>query len=88
MGWTRSRTHFTLLRSASTHRNPTRPTIAGALTWKGARHEWTAVCNGRLDVLQAAAAEAGVRIVAQRVPSLDEIFVAQVGKKCAVSEGE
>jgi ABC-2 type transport system ATP-binding protein len=62
------------------------PTIAGALTWKGARHEWTAVCNGRLDVLQAAAAEAGVRIVAQRVPSLDEIFVAQVGKKCPVSE--
>lgn len=64
------------------------PTIAGALTWKGAQHEWTAVCNGRLDALQAAAAEAGVQIVAQRVPSLDEIFVAQVGKKCAVPEGE
>ncbi len=64
------------------------PTIAGALTWKGARHEWTAVCNGRLDALQAAAAGAGVRIVKQRDPSLDEIFVAQVGKPCPVSEGE
>jgi ABC-2 type transport system ATP-binding protein len=64
------------------------PTIAGALTWKGSRHEWTAVCNGRLGALQAAAAEAGVRIVARRVPSLDEIFVAQVGMKCPVSEGE
>ncbi len=64
------------------------PTIAGALTWKGAQHEWTAVCNGRLDTLQAAAAEAGARIVQQRTPSLEEIFVAQVGKKCPVSEGE
>jgi ABC-2 type transport system ATP-binding protein len=64
------------------------PTIAGALTWKGARHEWTAVCNGRLDAIQAAAAEAGARIVEQRAPSLEEIFVAQVGEKCLVSEGE
>ncbi|MHC4398870.1 MAG: ABC transporter ATP-binding protein [Planctomycetota bacterium] len=64
------------------------PTIPAALAWKGAGHEWTAVCNGRLDALQAAAAEAGARIVDQRVPSLDEIFVAQVGKRCPVSEGE
>ena len=64
------------------------PAIAGALTWKGAQHEWTAVCNGRLDALQAAAAEAGARVVQQRSPSLDEIFVAQVGKKCPVPEGE
>jgi ABC-2 type transport system ATP-binding protein len=64
------------------------PTMAGALVWKGAEREWTAVCNGRLDSLQAAAAEAGARIVDQRAPSLDEIFVAQVGKKCSVSEDE
>ena len=67
---------------------PRPPEIAGALVVKGAGHEWSAVCNGRLDALQAAAAEAGARIVEQRVPSLDEIFVAQVGKKCPVSEGE
>jgi ABC-2 type transport system ATP-binding protein len=64
------------------------PAIAGALTCKGAGHEWTAVCNGRLDVLQAAVAEAGARIVEQRAPSLDEIFVAQVGKRCPVSAEE
>ena len=62
------------------------PAIAGALSWKGAGYEWTAVCNGRPDALQQAAAEAGARIVEQRVPSLDEIFVAQVGKKCPVSQ--
>ena len=62
------------------------PTIAGALAWKGTRHEWTAVCNGRLDALEAAAAEAGARIVDQRAPSLDEIFVAQVGRRCPASE--
>jgi ABC-2 type transport system ATP-binding protein len=64
------------------------PTIAGALAWTGARNEWTAVCNGQLDALRAAAAEAGARIVAQKVPSLDEIFVAQVGKKCPVTAAE
>ena len=62
------------------------PTIAGALAWKGARHEWTAVCNGRLDALEAAAAEAGARIVDERAPSLDEIFVAQVGRRSPAPE--
>ena len=64
------------------------PTIAGALAWKGAGQEWTAVCNGRLDALEAAAAEAGARIVDERAPSLDEIFVAQVGRRCPASEEE
>ncbi len=64
------------------------PALAGALGWKGTEHEWTAVCNGRLDALETQAAEAGARIVARHTPSLDEIFVAQVGKKCAGPEGE
>lgn len=64
------------------------PMVPGALTWKGAGQEWTAVCNGRLDSLQAAVAEAGARIVEQRVPSLEEIFVARVGKTCPVSDEE
>jgi ABC-2 type transport system ATP-binding protein len=63
------------------------PAIAGALAWKGAGHEWTTVCNARLDALRAAIAAAGARIVQERVPSLDEIFVARVGKACHVSEG-
>jgi len=64
------------------------PTVPGALGWKGADQEWTAVCNGRLEELQAAAAEAGARIVGQRVPSLDEIFVARVGRTCPASDEE
>lgn len=61
---------------------PDPPAVPGALSWKGAGQEWTAVCNGRLDALQAAAADAGARVVEQRVPSLEEIFVAQVGRTC------
>ena len=64
------------------------PELAGALGFKGTGHEWTAVCNGQLDALQSAVAEAGARIVEQSVPSLEEIFVARVGKRCPVSEEE
>jgi hypothetical protein len=46
------------------------------------------VCNGRLDALRASVAEAGARIVAQKAPSLDEVFVSQVGKRCPVSAEE
>lgn len=62
------------------------PTIAGTLAWKGSRHEWDAVCNGQLDTLQSAVNAAGAQIVEQRVPSLNEIFIALVGKECPVSE--
>jgi ABC-2 type transport system ATP-binding protein len=55
------------------------PVLAGVLTWDGAGHEWTALCNGGLGALKAAALGCGARIVAERVPSLDEIFVARVG---------
>jgi len=65
---------------------PQPPQIPGALAWQGAGHEWTAVCNGRLDSLQAAVAQAGARIVERRAPSLDEIFVAQVGRECPAVE--
>jgi len=65
---------------------PQPPQIPGALVWQGAGHEWTAVCNGRLDSLQAAVAQAGARIVERRAPSLDEIFVAQVGRECPAEE--
>jgi ABC-2 type transport system ATP-binding protein len=58
---------------------PGPPALAGALTWDGSGQEWTAVCNGRLGELRAAAEGCGARVVAERVPSLDEIFVARVG---------
>ena len=38
--------------------------------------------------VRAGAAEVGARIVERRGPSLDEIFVAQVGRKCAASDEE
>lgn len=55
------------------------PTIPGGLRWTGAGAEWTSVCNGRRDELCRAVAEAGARIVEERAPSLNEIFLAQAG---------
>ena len=49
--------------------------LAGVLAWDGAGCEWTAVCNGRVGELRTAMTDCGARIVAERVPSLDEIFV-------------
>jgi ABC-2 type transport system ATP-binding protein len=58
---------------------PQPPSVAGVLRWDGGGEEWTAVCCGDSVELQAAVAAWGARIVASRVPSLDEIFVAHVG---------
>lgn len=63
---------------------PSPPALAGALTWEGFGSEWAAVCSGRLDDLSAEASSFGAQIVNQRVPSLDEIFVARVGTKSTV----
>jgi ABC-2 type transport system ATP-binding protein len=58
---------------------PEPPRVAGILRWDGGGEEWTAVYCGDSGELQAAVAALGARIVASRVPSLDEIFVAHVG---------
>jgi ABC-2 type transport system ATP-binding protein len=55
------------------------PELAGALACEGRGQEWTALCSGRLGELESAVIRLGARIVDKRVPSLDEIFVAQVG---------
>jgi ABC-2 type transport system ATP-binding protein len=65
---------------------PRPPALAGVLAWDGGGCEWTALCNGRPGEVRAAVAAAGARVVEERVPSLDEIFVAQVGTKCAAAE--
>lgn len=57
------------------------PVLAGALSCEGAGREWTAVCNGQLAQLQENVRLLGAQIVERSVPSLDEIFVAQVGTK-------
>jgi ABC-2 type transport system ATP-binding protein len=57
------------------------PQLAGALTCDGRGQEWTALCNGQLGELESAVNRLGARIVDKHVPTLDEIFVAQVGTK-------
>jgi ABC-2 type transport system ATP-binding protein len=57
------------------------PTLAGALSVSGGGQEWTAICNGALSELTNAAVNLGARIVDERTPSFDEIFVARVHAK-------
>jgi ABC-2 type transport system ATP-binding protein len=60
---------------------PRLPPLAGVLTSEGSDREWTAVCSGPLDGLKVAAAAAGAEIVERQVPTLDEIFLAEVGSR-------
>jgi ABC-2 type transport system ATP-binding protein len=55
------------------------PVIAGALSISGKGREWTLMCNGARHELPAAAEKLGARIVDERAPSLNEIFVAHAG---------
>jgi ABC-2 type transport system ATP-binding protein len=58
---------------------PQPPALAGVLRWDGEGREWTAVVQDGPGELGATVAEWGACIVTERVPSLDEIFVAHVG---------
>jgi ABC-2 type transport system ATP-binding protein len=62
------------------------PALAGVLAWQGAGYEWTAVCRRRAGELASAIADSGGLIVADRVPSLDEIFMAQVGNSAGAGQ--
>ena len=62
------------------------PTVEGVLRWDGAGQDWTAVCRDGGE-LPAALAGWGARVVAERAPTLDELFVAHVGRH-ASSGGE
>jgi ABC-2 type transport system ATP-binding protein len=70
------------VRFSESHPQP--PALPGVLRWDGGGQDWTAVCRGRSGELQGALADRGARIVAERVASLDEIFVAHVGSPAAV----
>ena len=61
------------------------PSLAGAMGWQGAGHEWTTVCDGRIDEFHVAVEATGGRIVEQTAASLDEIFLAKVGVLATVS---
>ena len=55
------------------------PALQGVLSWQGSGQEWSAVYHGGADDAASAAAASGASIVADRVPSLDEIFLARIG---------
>jgi len=59
------------------------PVFDGVLRWDGGGQDWTAICGDRSAELQSAIAASGGRIVAERAPSLDELFVAHVGVSAA-----
>ena len=58
---------------------PRPPAVAGVLRWDGAGQDWTAVCRDGSAELRAALAGWGAQIVAEREPTLDELFFAHVG---------
>lgn len=68
--------HQLVLRFATAQ--PTAPSLPGALHVTGSGLEWTALCNGARAEVTAAAERLGARIVGERAPTLDEIFVARV----------
>ncbi len=58
---------------------PKPPIVDGALSVTGAGREWTVICNGRREDLPSLSARLGARIVDERTPSLNEIFMARAG---------
>jgi ABC-2 type transport system ATP-binding protein len=62
------------------------PAIDGVLNWEGRGCHWTAIARGRLDELMVAASSLGAEIVEKQALSLDEIFIAQVGRRSTAEE--
>ena len=62
---------------------PRPPDVPGVLRWDGVGQEWTAVCRDGAGDLKAAAAGWNAQVVAEREPTLDELFFAHVGIRAA-----
>ena len=58
---------------------PRPPDVAGVLRWDGAGQDWTAVCRGGRASCRPPPPAWGAHIVAERAPTLDELFFAHVG---------
>jgi ABC-2 type transport system ATP-binding protein len=67
---------------------PAPPMLGNVLAWEGAGYEWTALCEVPDADLRDAATRGGADIVAERIPSLDEIFMARAGAPSAVAVEE
>lgn len=57
------------------------PEIPNALFVEGSGRAWIAICNGALDDVRESVSNMGANIVGDRLASLEEIFVARVGKR-------
>ena len=77
--------HRLTLRFESNRDQP--PQLSGVLSWEGRGCEWTAIASGRLEALTLAVSAAGAEIITQQALSLDEIFIAQVGRSSEPLEG-
>jgi ABC-2 type transport system ATP-binding protein len=62
------------------------PRIPRALSISGAGHEWAVLCNGGRQEIVSEAARLGAQVVAERKPSLDEIFVARASRTAVKAE--
>lgn len=62
------------------------PRLTGALDWHGRGQEWSSVCRGRSEQIEAMVADADAQIVAMAPASLDEIFVACTADRSGAPE--
>jgi ABC-2 type transport system ATP-binding protein len=76
--------HRLTLRFSEERQQP--PPLNGVLSWEGRGRNWTAIANGRLDELTLAASALGAEVSEQKTLTLDEIFIAQVGRPSAAVE--
>lgn len=65
----------------------TLPALPGMLRFEGEASEWSIVCNGSRSEFESALSRAGGRVVGERAPSLEEVFIARVGS-CPASAAE
>jgi ABC-2 type transport system ATP-binding protein len=59
------------------------PEWPGAMGWHGSGTEWTCLCDGGLTQVKQAAEAAGARVVEERTPSLEEVFLARTRERGA-----
>jgi ABC-2 type transport system ATP-binding protein len=84
LDWVKQSHHRLTLRFDDERREP--PALNDVLSWEGRGREWTAVVRGRLDELTLAASAVGAEVVERKNLSLDEIFIAQVGRSTEAVE--
>lgn len=64
----------------------TPPVLPGVLSGYGEDGEWVAVCEGNPEALHRAAAAHDIAVIAETTPSLEDIFLARVGRPMETPE--